>query len=149
MLHKQRNDRDLDTFSFVWPILLACCIAFVGALVVGLRTWRFSNFPHSIATIQEVWDEKVKQSRRGGVIADLFFEPRYETFTFGTIVFERQQKGITHSCKQTVRLGRPKDKYAVGEKLDVVPATGTCDRVDVIGRLAGDPKMKRDEVTKQ
>ncbi|MDR6587640.1 hypothetical protein [Agrobacterium tumefaciens] len=132
MLHRQHNDRDLDTFSLVWPILLACCIAFVGALVIGLRAWRFSNFPHSIATIQEVWDQKVKVSRRGG---EPLFEPHYETFTFGTIVFERQQKGITHSCKQRVRLGRPNDKYAVGEKLDVVPATGTCDRVDVIGRL--------------
>ncbi len=137
MLHRQRNDRDLDTFSLVWPILLACCIAFVWALVVGLRAWRFSNFPHSIATIHEVWDEKVKIARRGG---EPLFEPHYETFTFGTIVFERQQKGITHSCKQTARLGRPKDNYAVGEKLDVVPATGTCDRVDVIGRLAGTHK---------
>ncbi len=36
---------------------------------------------------------------------------------------------------QTVRLGRPKDKYMAGEKLDVVPATGTYDRVDVIGQL--------------
>ena len=138
MLNRQRNDPKLDAFRFAWPILMVCCFAIVGALVMGLRAWRFSNFPHSIATIQEVWDEKVKQSRRGGVIADLFFEPHYETFTFGTIVFERQQKGITHSCKQTVRLGRPNDKYTVGEKLDVVPATGTCDRVDVIGRLASD-----------
>lgn len=126
------NDRDLDRFSFVWPVLLACCVATVAALVIGLRAWRFSNFPHSIATIQEVWDQKVKVASRGG---GPLFEPHYETFTFGTIVFERQQKGITHSCKQTVRLGRPMDKYAVGEKLDVVPATGTCDRVDVIGRF--------------
>ncbi|OOO17562.1 hypothetical protein BTE56_18455 [Agrobacterium pusense] len=114
---------------------MVCCIAFVGALVVGLRAWRFSNFAHSIATIQEVWDQKVKVAGRRG---EPLFETHYETFTFGTIVFERQQKGITHSCKKTVRLGRPLDKYAVGEKLDVVPATGTCDRVDVIGRLPSD-----------
>lgn len=138
MLHRQHNDPKLDAFRFAWPILVACCFAIVGALVMGLRAWRFSNFPHSIATIQEIWDEKVKVPRRSGPIRDLFFEPDYETFTFGTIVFERQQKGVTHSCKQTVILGRPKDKYAAGEKLDVVPATGTCDRVDVIGRLPRD-----------
>ncbi|WCK72362.1 hypothetical protein [Agrobacterium tumefaciens] len=130
MLHRQHNDPKLDAFRFVWPVLMVCCFAIVGALVVGLRAWRFSNFPHSIATIQEVWDQKVKG--RGG---EPLFEPHYETFTFGTIVFERQQKGITHSCVQTVRLGRPKDKYMAGEKLDVVPATGTCNRVDLIGRL--------------
>jgi len=53
---------------------------------MGLRAWRFSNFPHSIATIQKVWDQQVKVSGRG---SEPLFEPHYKTFSFGTIVFER------------------------------------------------------------
>lgn len=75
MLHRQHNDPKLDAFRFVWPVLMVCCFAIVGALVVGLRAWRFSNFPHSIATIQEVWDQKVKVSGRGG---EPLFEPHYD-----------------------------------------------------------------------
>ncbi|WCK16384.1 hypothetical protein G6L41_022760 [Agrobacterium tumefaciens] len=46
--------------------------------------------PHSIATIQEVWDQQVKVSGRAG---EPLFEPHYETFSFGTIVFRAPANG--------------------------------------------------------
>jgi hypothetical protein len=132
---RAKRDADLEKFQFWWTVLLLGCVVFVGGLVMGLRAWRFSHFPHSVATIQEVWEQKIKRSRRGDFIMDRFIEPTYDTFTFGQIEFERSQKGEKYVCTQSVRLGKPEDKYQVGEKLDVVPATGTCQRVDVIGRL--------------
>lgn len=129
------RDPEIDAFGFWWAVLLFGCVAFVVVLVMGLREWRFSRFPHSVATIQEVWDQKVKRSRRGGAMTEIFVEPTYDTFTYGRIEFERTQKGQKYVCTQSVRLGKPEDKYEVGQKLDVVPATGTCDRVDVIGRI--------------
>ena len=135
MTSPSRDDEDTKKIHFWWTVLIFVCGIFVGTLVIGLREWRFRHFPHSVATIQEVWDQKIKRSRRGDFIMDRFIEPKYDTFTFGRVAFERTQKGKTYFCSQSVRLGQPKDKYAVGEKLDVVPATGTCDRVDVIGRI--------------
>ncbi|EJL54883.1 hypothetical protein PMI09_02199 [Rhizobium sp. CF122] len=119
-----------------WPLLLCGCLLFVGALVFGLRSWRLSHFPHAVATITEVWDKQIRVSRgRGSAIADLVVGPTYETITMGRIQFERSSRVKRYTCTMVLQLGKPNDKYRVGEKLDVVPATGTCQRVDVIGRL--------------
>jgi hypothetical protein len=114
-------------------------LAIFGALAYGIWSWRVANFPHAVATIAEVWDEKIKVGSpgRGGLIAELVFkvEPRYKMVTFGRINFTRYKNGTPHECERIVELGVPTDGYAVGQRLDVVPAKGTCQRVDVIKRL--------------
>lgn len=49
--------------------------------------------------------------------------------------FVRTHAGKPYSCDFTLWLGEPKDKYAAGQKLEIVPATGTCKRADVVRRL--------------
>ncbi|MDQ0558699.1 hypothetical protein QO004_000474 [Rhizobium mesoamericanum] len=121
---------------FWWYTLLFGCLIFFGALVFGLRAWRFSHFPHAVATITDVWDKQIRVSRgRGSALADLVVGPKYETITMGRIQFERSSRVNKYDCTMVLQLGVPTDGYRVGEKLDVVPATGTCQRVDVIGRV--------------
>ncbi|WP_455872859.1 hypothetical protein [Rhizobium yanglingense] len=62
-------------------------------------------------------------------------EPKYKTVTMGRIQFVRTHNGKAYDCSIAVQLGVPSDAYRVGERLDVVPATGTCQRIDVIGRV--------------
>ncbi|WP_028747997.1 hypothetical protein [Rhizobium mesoamericanum] len=122
--------------GFWWYTLLFGCLIFVSVLVFALRAWRFNHFPHAVATIVDVWDKQIRVSRgRGSTLTDLVVGPKYETITVGRIQFERRSGNRTYACTMVVTLGAPSDKYQVGEKLDVVPATGTCQRVDVIGRV--------------
>jgi hypothetical protein len=119
---------------FWWPVLLGGCIFIVGGMVIGLKAWRSSHFPHSIATITEVWDVQVRIGKHSWA-SDLVFEPTYRTITMAKIQFTRTYREKSYDCTQSVDLGSPSDKYKVGDKLDVVPATGTCQRVDIVGRV--------------
>jgi hypothetical protein len=107
-------------------------------MVFGIWTWRIHNFPRAVATITEVGQKQVRVHRgsgRGAWLEDLVMKSEYKTVTTGRIQFRRTHKGKTHDCSMDVELGVPSDAYRVGEKVDVVPATGTCQRVDVIGRV--------------
>jgi hypothetical protein len=53
----------------------------------------------------------------------------------GRVAFTRTHNGKSFDCEVTKRIGEPRDHFAVGDKLDLVPATGTCERVDIIGRI--------------
>jgi hypothetical protein len=126
-----------DTEAKVIYSVFLGSLAIFGVLAYGIWSWRVSSFPHVVATITEVWDEKIRYSGRGSLIAESVFkvEPRYKMVTFGRITFMRHKNGTSHECERIVELGVPTDGYAVGQHLDVVPATGTCQRVDVIKRL--------------
>lgn len=71
---------------------------------------------------------------RGALIRQ-FTDPKVRTITVGRIEFVRTRKGRSHDCQLMVRLGQPKDNYEVGQRLDIVLAAGTCQRVDVMKRL--------------
>lgn len=124
--------------KIIYPAFLGA-FAFFGVLAYGIWSWRIATFPHAVATITEVWDEQRKVARSGKysqVIEYLFdLEPRYTIVTVGRITFTRHQNGKPHECERVVDLGVPTDGYAVGQQFDVVPAKGTCQRVDVIKRL--------------
>jgi hypothetical protein len=109
-------------------VMVGSCLIF-GILVFGIWSWRISHFPHAVATIAEVWKREV-------IIKDrLGFETGRKTITEGRISFTRSHAGKSYPCEMTIELGEPWDNFAVGQKLDVVPATGTCERIDVVKRI--------------
>ncbi len=109
-------------------VMIGSCLIF-GILVFGIWSWRISHFPHAVATIAEVWKREV-------IIKDrLGFETGRKTITEGRISFTRSHVGKSYPCEMTIELGEPRDNFAVGQKLDVVPATGTCERIDVVKRI--------------
>lgn len=93
------------------------------AMVGGLYLWRLHHFPHAVATIESVWNAET-HGRNGTTV-----------ITMAELTFARTSpKGETIPCKYTFRIGKPDDGFKVGDKLEVVPATGTCQRADIIGR---------------
>ncbi|MBB3385536.1 MULTISPECIES: hypothetical protein [unclassified Rhizobium] len=114
----------------LWLLAVAVgsCLIF-GILVFGIWSWRIHHFPHAVATIAEVWNREAIMTDRLGR------ETGRKTITEGRIFFTRIHAGKSYPCEMTVELGIPKDSFAVGQKLDVVPATGTCQRVDVVRRI--------------
>jgi len=62
--------------------------------------------------------------RRGQIVA-----------TMAKLSFTRTSPtGETISCKYSFEVGTPQDSFQVGDKLEIGPATGTCERVNIIGR---------------
>lgn len=107
----------------------AAWIAVVGVSAVGygmlygLQAWRLSTFDRTIATVVAVHDEK--RPSRG--------TPRY--VTVGELTFTRVDKqGRTFDCRHAFDIGSPADGYAPGDLIEIIPATGTCQRADIIGR---------------
>lgn len=103
-------------------------ILFVQAAVVflmlfGAQAYRRYTFPGSLATIVDVWEEK-RKAREDPSVA-----------VVGLLEFTREVDGQTMLCRTAKDIGWHPDRYEIGERLEVIPATGTCDRVDVIGRL--------------
>lgn len=99
---------------------------FVGLVIflaiLGLYLWRLHHFERSVATIEAVWDEEV--NRRGTTI-----------ITMAELSFSRTApNGASITCRYHFEIGTPFDDFKVGDKLDIVPATGTCQRADIIGR---------------
>ncbi|GAC1040861.1 hypothetical protein [Rhizobium sp. No.120] len=109
-------------------VVAGSCLIF-GILVFGIWSWRISHFPHAVATIAEVWNREAIMTDRLGR------ETGRKTITEGRIEFTRRHAGKSFPCEMIIELGVPNDNFAVGQKLDVVPATGTCQRVDVVKRI--------------
>ena len=81
----------------------------------------------SVATVEAVWDEEV--NRRGTTIV-----------TMAELSFSRTAPtGETIACRHEFEIGMPRDGFKVGDQLDIVPATGTCQRADIIGRTGIKP----------
>ncbi|CAN7277450.1 hypothetical protein LJR251_001294 [Rhizobium rhizogenes] len=104
---------------FVVLIFMIGC----GFLIGGLWSWRVSHFPHAVGTITALWEETVRDD---GTV---------HVYAVGKVAFTRTHNGKSFDCEITKRIGEPRDHFAVGDKLDLVPATGTCERVDIIDRM--------------
>lgn len=103
-------------------VLLLVGIVLLG-LVGAAYIWRLHSFDRTVATIDAVWD------------AEQYGHGEKYTFTFGLLSFSRvAPDGESHVCRHTFRIGRPYDRFRVGEKLEIIPATGSCERADIIGR---------------
>lgn len=115
--------RELAVMRVVFPLVgLVICIA-----ILGLYLWRLHSFERSVATIEAVWEEKV--NRRGVKI-----------ITMAELSFSRTAPtGESLACRYNFEIGTPRDRFKVGDKLDIVPATGTCQRADIIGRSEQSP----------
>lgn len=111
----------LDMMKVEFPLFVAViCIT-----IYGLHLWRLQHFKHAVATIETVWEKEV--SRRGVV-------------TMAELSFTRTASaGNPIECRYNFEIGKPRDGFKVGDKLDIVPATGTCQRADIIGRSEQGP----------
>jgi len=115
----------LRRLNIVMPLVGIVLFGLVGAVYM----WRLHSFERTIATIEAVWD------------AEQYGHGEKYTFTFGLLSFTRvAPDGQNHACRHPFRIGRPYDQFRVGEKLEIIPATGTCQRVDVIGRAVASSK---------
>ena len=112
--------RQLAVMKIVFPLLgLVIFIA-----ILGLYLWRLQHFEHSVATIEAVWDKEV--NRRGTTIV-----------TMAELSFSRTApSGEIIACRHQFEIGTPFDGFKVGDQLTIVPATGTCQRADIIGRIS-------------
>ncbi|MBY5624885.1 hypothetical protein [Rhizobium leguminosarum] len=115
--------RELAVMRIVFALIgLVACVA-----ILGFYLWRLQNFERSVATVEAVWDEEV--NRRGTTIV-----------TMAELSFSRTAPmGEAIACRHQFEIGTPRDGFKVGDKLDIVPATGTCQRVDIIGRSGVNP----------
>ncbi|WP_261321505.1 hypothetical protein [Rhizobium leguminosarum] len=115
--------RELAVMKVIFPLIgLVICIA-----ILGLYLWRLHHFERSVARIEAVWEEEV--SRRGVTV-----------ITMAELSFSRTAPtGESLACRYQFEIGTPRDGFKVGDKLDIVPATGTCQRADIIGRSEQNP----------
>ena len=96
---------------------LVICIA-----ILGHYQSRLHHFEWSIATIEAVWEREV--NRRGLTI-----------ITMAELSFTRTgPNGESFPCTYQFEIGTPRDGFKVGDKLDIVPDSGGCQRADIIGR---------------
>lgn len=110
--------RQLARMQVIFPLIGLA--VFLG--IFGLYQWRLHNFDHSVATIEAVWDTEV--NRRG-----------METITMAELSFTRTDPaGKSFPCRYQLEIGKPRDGFKVGDKLDIVPDSGGCQRADIIGR---------------
>lgn len=110
--------RQLATMWVAFPLIgLVICAA-----ILGLYQWRLHHFEHSIATIEAVWEREV--NRRG-----------LTKITMAELSFTRTAPtGESFPCRYQFEIGTPRDGFKVGDKLDIVPDSGGCQRADIIGR---------------
>lgn len=109
----------LRRLNIVLPLVGIVIFAVIGALYF----WRLYSFDKTIATIEVVWDE------------EQYGKSEKYTFTFAQLSFTRiASDGQSHSCRHAFRIGKPHDLFQVGDKLEIIPASGTCQRADIIGR---------------
>jgi|GEM_PF-2567014 len=94
------------------------------ALLFGIQAYRRHTFSHSVATILEISEEERDGGRSGPYIAII-----------GLLEFTREANGQIVTCRTEKEIDRGRHRHEIGQKLDVIPATGTCDRVDIIGKL--------------
>jgi hypothetical protein len=99
----------------------------VFAAAGGLYLWRLQHFEHAVATVEAIWEKEVRQGERTAItMAELSFTRTTRT-------------GEVIPCRYSFEIGTPRDGYQVGDKLEIVPATGTCQRADIIGRSKAEP----------
>lgn len=109
---------DRDTLPVLIVSTVGSAVLFAG--IAGAYFWRVKHAEHVVATIEDVWEEA--RSRGSTVsVAELSFT-------------RRTPKGTSVVCRVVVGIGAPSYGYKIGDKLDVVPRTGTCSRPFVIGR---------------
>lgn len=112
--------RELVGLKIVLPLIGSVVLT----AILGLYLWRLQYFERSIATVEAVWDEEV--SRRGTT-----------TVTVAELSFSRTApSGEMIACRHKFEIGTPLDDFKVGDQLTIIPAAGTCQRVDIIGRLS-------------
>ncbi|PKA43226.1 hypothetical protein CWR43_14375 [Rhizobium sullae] len=122
-IYDPKVTRELAVMRVVLPLVgLVICIA-----ILALYLWRLHHFERTVATIEAVWEEEV--NRRGVRIV-----------TMAELSFSRTgPTGESIACRYIFEIGTPRHGFAVGDKLDIVPATGTCQRADIIGRSEREP----------
>jgi hypothetical protein len=77
--------------------------------------WRIYHFPHATATVRQL-AVKTFSGRHG--------QPYQHTI--GELIFIREHRGQAYNCDEYVDLGKYPSRFETGQKLDVVPRTGTC-----------------------
>lgn len=109
--------RRLRLVSFLAAVALFCMM---GAIYLI----RLNTFDRAVATIETVWD------------AYQYGSGEKHLMTFAMLTFTRvSADGQSHECRHPFRVGRPSDKFQAGEKLEIIPATGSCQRADILGRI--------------
>ena len=107
----------------VWLAVLGVNVV-AGGLFAGLYAWRVSTFDRTILSVR-IEERHV----RGG--------PIY--VALGALSFTRIDKqGRSFDCQHEFEIGSEADGFVAGDKLEIIPATGTCQRVDVLGRATAD-----------
>lgn len=110
--------RELAMMKVAFPLIGLA----IFAAIIGLYQWRLHHFDHSIATIAAIWEREV--NRRG-----------LTKVTMAELSFIRTTpSGETFPCRYQFEIGTPRDGFKVGDKLDIVPDSGGCQRADIIGR---------------
>jgi hypothetical protein len=117
--HDSKIKRELAAMRIAFPLAGLAVFVAIG----GMYWWRLAHFEHSVARIDSIWDEerRVRGATEIVTMAELTFKRRAPT-------------GDVIACKYRFQVGTPKDGLKVGDKLEIVPARGTCDHIDIIGR---------------
>jgi len=117
-----------DVSPAVWLVSIGMNVVVLGSFA-GLYAWRINTFERTIATVIAV--RTVEKPLR---------HERRRTVTMGELSFERTAKdGTIIPCRHEFEIGRPVDGYRAGDKFEVVVATGTCQRLDILRPVARRP----------
>lgn len=112
--------RELVAMKIVFPLIGLV----ISTAILGLYLWRLQHFERSVATVEAVWNTEV--GRRGTKIV-----------TMAELSFSRKApSGETIACRHQFEIGTPLDGFKVGDHLTIIPATGTCQRAYIIGRIS-------------
>lgn len=99
-------------------ILIAAVVGF------GAYWWRLTYFDRAVATIEDVWIVEKKAKSKPVFLA------------FAELTFTRvTPQGEAVDCRQVFHVGYASDNLKVGDKLLIVPARGTCQRINNLGRI--------------
>ena len=106
-------------------------------LILGVQAWRANTFDRTIATVVSVrteeWETTTGTGRR---LAK--GEPRY--VTMAELAFNRiDAQGRSVGCRHEFMIGTPEDGFVPGDKVEIIPATGSCQRAEIVGRLPAQP----------
>lgn len=110
--------RELAVLNVLLPLFgLVIC-----STVIGFYFWRLHHFERATATVEAVWYKEVlRRDERIVAMGELSF---IRTASNGEII----------QCRHSFEIGTPSDDFKIGDKLEIIPATGTCQRADIIGR---------------
>jgi len=123
MMNRERYDPSVRRQLALLRVLVLPAPFIVFAAMGGLYLWRLQHLEHTVAIVEKVWEKSV--SRRGRTIV-----------TMAELSFTRHSPaGEKIACRYSFEIGTPSDGFKAGDRLEVVPATGTCQRIDIIGRI--------------